>query len=110
MGTETERKVYRRATIDCAKLKPFVEELVGRCGSCEEAGRVCGVGKSTLYRILHDYHCTMQRATAAKIMVGLRDRRREDVRLDRRWNNPALKKAIELQARIESRRERLAGY
>ena len=99
---------YQKVTIDCDKIRPHTHELVNRCGTIEAAGAYSGVGKSTIARIMHGVNCSVQRATATKIMQAL-DRRR----LDDRKNYTVNKRLIEAkkqQARIEDDQERLVGY
>lgn len=76
---ESHPKVeYKPKNIDCNKIKPHVEELILRCGSPEATAEYIGIGTSTLYRIRHNEHCTMQIRTAQLIMDGLVRRRKED--------------------------------
>lgn len=99
---------YQRQTIDCSKIRPHAKELVDRCGSCEAAGAYAGIGKSTFFRILNSYNCSVQQATARKILLALERRREEDRR--NHSVNERLLEAKNRQARIEDNQERLAGY
>lgn len=99
---------YHKTTIDCKKIRPHVKELVDRCGDAAAAGRYSLVGKSTLLRIMNGVNCTVQQATARKILMALEHRREED-----RKNHAVhqrLLKARQEQARIEARQEGLTGY
>jgi hypothetical protein len=99
---------YHRVTVDCEKIRPHTHELVNRCGTIEAAGTYAGVGKSSIARIMHGVNCTVQRATATKIMQALDRKRLED-----RKNYKVNKRMIEAkrqQARIEDDQERLLGY
>jgi ABC-type glutathione transport system ATPase component len=99
---------YQKVTIDCDKIRPHTHELVNRCGTIEGAAKYSGVGKTTIARIMHGVNCSVQRATATKIMQALDRRRAED-----RRNYSVNKRMIEArkqQARIEEDQERLVGY
>jgi hypothetical protein len=99
---------YESTNVDCSEIKPYVTELILRCGSPEKASEYCGVGTSTLYRIRHSYHCSMQRATAKKIFESLLAKRRED-RENKQISQELLKTKQE-QAIREDRINRLSGY
>ena len=99
---------YERVTVDCAKVRPHVQELVYRCGTAQVASEYAQVGHSTISRILHGYHCTIQQATARKILVALDRKRAEDRKL-----HAVHERFIEArnnQKRIEDAQERLVGY
>ncbi len=99
---------YESTNVDCSEIKPYVTELILRCGSPEKASDYCGVGTSTLYRIRHSYHCTMQHKTAAMIFAALVRKRKED-RQNKKISEELLKTKRE-QAIREDRIGRLAGY
>jgi hypothetical protein len=99
---------YHRSTIDCEKIRPHVKELVDRCGTIEAAGAYALVGKTTIARILHGVNCTVQRATASKIILAL-DHRREEDRKSHRVHKRLLEARM-AQARLEDTQERLIGY
>lgn len=64
--------------IDCKKILPYVLELVLRCGSREAAANYSQVACSAIYRITSYGQCTVQVATARKLLLALDARRRED--------------------------------
>jgi|SRR5215831_15308630 len=99
---------YHRTTIDCTKIKPHVKELVDRCGSPVKAAEYALVGQGTIYRIMHSVNCTVQQATARKILIALEHRRQED-RVNKRTHERLLK-ARQAQARIEREQVELVGY
>lgn len=99
---------YHNSTIECKKIRPHVQELVHRCGSAELAGEYSLVGKSTIRRIMNDVHCTVQQATARKLLLALDHKRIEDRKNHTVHEN--LLKARQEQAKIESHQERLLGY
>jgi hypothetical protein len=69
---------YHKTTIDCFKIRPHTRELVDRCGTAKAAGDYALVATSTIRRILHGTHCTVQQETARRILVALEHRRIED--------------------------------
>lgn len=102
------KKYAPHPTVSCDAIKPHVKELVDRCGSPVAAAKYALVGYQTIYRITHGVHCTVQQATAKKILIALEHRRKED-RSNKRTHERLLK-ARQEQARIEGNQERLAGY
>jgi len=105
---------YHKSTIDCSKIQPHTKELVDRCGTAQAAAQYALVSPQTVQRILHGVHCTVQQATARKILIALEHKRIEDRRFHR--THAKLLKARQDAARIdqqrerEDRQERLAGY
>jgi len=99
---------YHKTTIDCAKIRPHTKELVDRCGDAKAAGQYALVAGSTIRRILHGTHCTVQKETARRILVALEHRRIEDRKAKRVHEN--LLRARQEQARIERSQEALVGY
>src|SRR4029077_3157797 len=99
---------YQRVTIDCDKIRPHTHELVNRYGTIMAAGEYAGVGKSTIARIMHGVNCSIQKATATKIIQAL-DRRREEDRKNYAVNRRLIA-AKQAQARIEDDQARLIGY
>lgn len=69
---------YHKTTIDCYKIRPHTKELVDRCGSPKAASQYSLVASSTIRRILHGTHCTVQQETARRILIALEHRRIED--------------------------------
>jgi hypothetical protein len=69
---------YHKTTIDCKQIRPHTKELVDRCGTAEAAGEYALVATSTIRRIVNGVHCTVQQATARKILIALEHRREED--------------------------------
>jgi hypothetical protein len=105
---------YQPRNVDCKTVKPLVTELILRCGSPEKASAYCGVGTSTFYRIRHNEHCTLQKATAEKIISALKQKRIED-RAAGQVSNELIEKLkkqaiTESQAFREDRLGRLSGY
>jgi len=99
---------YHRTTIDCTKVRPFLKELIDRCGGPTEAAEYALIGTGTVYRIMHGVHCNCTQGTAQKILLALDHRRQED-RSNKRVHDRLLK-ARQEQKRIEDLQERLAGY
>ena len=99
---------YHKSLVDCKKIKPHVEELVARCGNAGAAAEYALVGSSTLRRIMNDVHCTVQIATARKILIALEHRREEDSKNHSVHEN--LLKIRREQAMREDRIGRMAGY
>jgi hypothetical protein len=99
---------YHKTTIDCKQIRPHVKELIDRCGDATAAGQYALVGKSTLLRIMNGVNCSVQKATAAKILVALDHRRIEDRK--NKQVHERLLKARQEQARIEAHQQRLLGY
>jgi hypothetical protein len=91
---------YVPKNIDCKKIKPHMAELILRCGSPEIAADYAGIGTSTMYRIIHDHHCTVQMRTAQLILDGLQRKRVEDRR------NGLVHPSMVKQAHLVARRER----
>ena len=65
-------------TIDCAKIKVYVQELALRCGSVDAAARYSGVSDGALRSALNGRTCRMQKRVAMKILGSLSQRRHED--------------------------------
>ena len=99
---------YHRTTIDCSKIRPHLKELIDRCGSPVKAAEYALVGQGTVYRIMHGVNCTVQQATASKILIALEHRRKED--RSNKATHTRLLKARQQQHRLEDLQERLAGY
>jgi len=99
---------YHKSLIDCKQVRPYVKELVLRCGNAKAAGEYSLVAASTIHRILHNVHCTVQQETARKLFLALQHRREED-RKNHEVHDELLKARKE-QARQEDRLERLIGY
>lgn len=100
---------YHRSLVDCSKIKPFLEELVQRCGSPDAAAEYIGIGTTSVYRIRNEEHCTMQKRTAQLILASLEHKRNEDAVTERNRRN-RLALGLNTQDRIEDKLERLAGY
>jgi len=99
---------YHKTTIDCSKVRPHVKELVDRCGNVQAAAKYSLVGGSTIHRVLHGVNCSIQQATARKLLLALEHRREED-----RKNHAVherLLRARQEQARIERTQQELIGY
>jgi len=90
---------YHKTTIDCYKIRPHTAELVDRCGTAQAAGKYALVATSTIRRILHGTHCTVQQETARRILVALEHRRKED-RLNHKVHDRLLK-ARQRAAQVE---------
>lgn len=99
---------YQPKNIDCRKVKPHLAELELRCGSLEKAADFIGLGTSTLYRIKHNYNCTVQMRTAQLIIDGLQRRRKAD-RFAGEVNNKLIQTMRE-RAKREDRLKELTGY
>jgi len=99
---------YHKTTIDCEKIRPHVKELVDRCGTAQAAAEYALVSPQTIQRIMHGTYCSVQQATAKKLLIALEHRRKEDRTIHR--THERLLKARQEQARIEGNLERLAGY
>jgi len=99
---------YHKTTIDCDKVRPHVKELVDRCGNVQAAAKYSLVGGSTIHRILHGVNCSIQQATARKLLLALEHRREEDRK--NHATHERLLKARQEQARLDGNLERLAGY
>ena len=99
---------YHKSTIDCKKIRPHTRELVDRCGDAKAAGAYALVAASTIRRILHGVHCTVQQETARRILVALEHKRIEDRKAHKVHEN--LVRARQAQARIEGRQQDLIGY
>jgi hypothetical protein len=98
---------YISTNVDCRRLRPFVKELVDRCGNMKEAGEYAMVSGNTIRRILNNEHCTTQRETARKLILALEHRREED----RKNHSTSARLLAERKkaASIEARRERDNG-
>lgn len=101
-------KKYHATTVPCERMRPFLKELIDRCGSPTAAAEYALIGSSTVYRIMHSYNCNMQNAVAQKIILALNHKRQED-RANREVHERLLKARRE-QARIEDGQLRLMGY
>jgi len=99
---------YHRTTIDCSKIYPHTKELVDRCGTAEDAAEYALVSPQTIRRILNGIHCTVQQATARKIIIALEHRRKED-RTIKQVHNRFLN-ARRKQAQLEEQQMSLLGY
>jgi|SRR5215472_10909325 len=99
---------YHRTTIDCSKVRPHLTELIDRCGGPAQAAEYALLGTGTVYRIMHGVNCTVQQATARKILLALEHRRKED-RSNKAIHTRFLNVRKE-QAMRADRIERLAGY
>lgn len=100
---------YHRSLIDCSRIKPFLEELVVRCGSPEVAAEYIGIGSTSVYRIRHEEHCTMQRRTAQLILSSLEHKRDEDAATERN-KRKRLEQGLLRQSELDDNMERLVGY
>jgi hypothetical protein len=99
---------YHRTTIDCSKIRPHLKELIDRCGGPSQAAEYALLGTGTVYRIMHGVNCSVQQATARKVLVALEHRRKED-----RVNKSVHTRYLNIrrkQAQQQERMERLAGY
>lgn len=87
-------------------------ELIDRCGSAGEAGAYALVSPNTLYRVINNVNCTVQQATARKILIALEHKRDEDrkAHVIHERHLKARKKAARDQQRIYESIERMAGY
>jgi len=99
---------YHKSLIDCQQIRPYVKELVQRCGNAKAAAEYSLVAASTIGRIMHSVHCTVQHETARKLIIALEHRRIED-RKNHEVHDELLK-ARRAQAMQEDRLERLIGY
>jgi hypothetical protein len=99
---------YKPRTIEVSKIVPHLEELVHRCGDLEKTARYCGIGKTTLHRVINRENRTVRMATAQLIMDAL-VRRREEDRVNYSTNHK-LAEARKRQAWLEDNQERLTGY
>jgi hypothetical protein len=100
---------YHRTLIDCSRIKPFLEELVERCDSADVAAEYAGISGSSIYRIRHDEHCTVQRRTAQLILAALENKRDEDLVTERN-RRKRVTDAILRQSELDDAIERLTGY
>jgi len=98
---------YQGTNVPTVKIKPLLQELAQRCESLEKAAEYIGVGTSTVYRIMNDYHGTTQARVARLIILGLNEKRKEDRRNGASEN---FIRARKHQAALEERMERLTGY
>lgn len=98
----------QHGTIECKSVRPFLQELVRRCGNAEAAASLAGMSASSLRSALQDQQCRMQKATARRIITALAERRR----LDRREGivSETFRRALVVQAAREDKVNRLAGY
>jgi hypothetical protein len=99
---------YHKTTIDCSKIFPHTKELVERCGTAHAAAEYALVSPQTIMRIMNSVHCTVQQATARKIIIALEHRRKEDRTM--KSVHTRFLNARRKQAQIEEQQMSLLGY
>lgn len=91
--------------VDCKPIRPFVQELFRRYNNRRDlTAEAIGISPQAITNILYNGQCTIQRATAKKIILALDNKRREDRR------NGCVAPAFIHAMRQAERIERLAGY
>jgi hypothetical protein len=98
---------YHKSAVDCSTVRPHTKELVERCGGAPQAAQYALVTPQTINRVLNEKQCTIQQATARKILIALEHRREEDIEVKKIHDRLLRKRQQDV---IESDRERLVGY
>lgn len=90
---------FHSTSVDRKVVEIHLFELIDRCGSTREAAKYASIGTSSIYRITHRVHNTVQRKTATKILKAL-VRKREEDRVNKK-THIKLKDKQDLFAKIE---------